>query len=348
MFQDTPTIPAEDVRHVYRALLGREPESDAVASAQAQTPGGLEQLIANVASSTERSGAAAAPAPGRDSRFDGLHPGDEDLLRRHLTTADPEAGFVKNFLGVRTRVAYVDVFANVDGVSYRDIPTVQQDYHAEPIEFVGTLRAIEAGTGPFVVVELGAGWGSWSITAGVVARRLGRPVRLYAVEGSAGKVENMKIHFADNGFDPAEHTLVHAAIGPRDGFALFPQVDVTADWGAVALFSETETERDGYEVVRSISLERLLEDEEVVDLIHFDVQGAEGDVIPVAADLLTRKVRYLVVGTHSRSIEGRIIDALLPRGWDLENEQPAQIGHSLNGSEILHADGTQVWRNKAL
>jgi hypothetical protein len=61
---------------------------------------------------------------------------------------------------------------------------------------------------------------------------------------------------------------------------------------------------------------------------------------------LNSKVAYIVVGTHSRQIEGRIMDTLLATGWILEIERPAIL--SLAGAPVVTVDGVQGWRNPRL
>ena len=341
-------IDEQHIRDAYLGLFNRNPESDAVVTAHAANFNSVADMLRAFVQ-TEEFWCKHPRRTELEMVFDGLAADDEPLLARHLVRSAPEAEFVKNFLGVRTRVSHAGAFASLGGRCFNDIPTRLQDYHAEPVEFVGTLRAIEAGAGPFVGVELGAGWGSWAVTAGHVARKMGRtPIKLYAVEGNDRKIANIRTHMADNGFNPDDHVQVSAVIGARDGFALFPITEATEGWGSSAIFTEEDADRPGYERVRSISLETLLKDEALVDFIHFDVQGAEAEAVAAAIDTLTAKVRYMVIGTHGRTIEGRLIDTLRPRGWILENEQPARNRHGRNGVEILVADGTQVWRNPSI
>lgn len=333
------------VREVYRGVLGREPESDAVVKAHASSGLSLSEALRSTVACQEF---VARFQPHVDLLAHGLSLGDEDLMRRRLAPAPHDPDYINNFIGGRTRAALTTVTRDLGGRVFNDIPTRIGDFVAEPIEYVGTIKAVEAGIGPFVMAELGAGLGTWCVNGGVLARQIRRgPIRLYAVEGSAGRVENLKINFADNGFDPSFHNIHAAVAGAKDGYALFPQIDVLGDWGESALFSETPEPRDGYDMVKSISIPTLLKDEKVVDLIHFDVQGAEADVIGGALDFLTERVRYMVVGTHSREAEFRIIRDLQSHGWRLENEQPARFDRT-NGEEHLRCDGTHVWRNPML
>lgn len=341
-------ITDDDVRNVYRGILGREPESETAIANHRANCANLPDLMRAFLRSEEFTRGRRLRSEA-DALFDGINPDDEALLARHLVVSQPEADFVKNFVGTRTRVSHASAFSQLGGVCYNDIPTRAQDYHAEPIEYVGTLRAIEAGAGAFVGVELGAGWGSWAVTSGHVARRMGRsPIRLYAVEGNDRKIANIRTHFADNGFDPDAHVQIGAVVGASDGYALFPITEATEGWGSSAIFTESGEDRPGYERVRSISLETLLKDEPLVDFIHFDIQGAEADAVAAAIDMLTAKVRYMVIGTHGRVIEGRLIEILQSHGWLLENEQPSRSRRGRNGIGVLIADGTQVWCNPAL
>lgn len=340
-------VSREQIVDAYHFLLGREPESEAVIQSH-ESHQDWSVLRAHFMASSEFRQKFPLKTD-LERLYDGLRPGDEELLRRHLAPSAAEPGFVGNFLGTLMNVEYTESTRQVSGYVYGDIPTVVGDYHAEPIEFIGTLRAIEAGSGPFVAVELGAGWGSWTVTAGHVARRLGRtPIRLYAVEASAGKVLNVRDHFAKNGFDPEEHKIVTAAIGPADGFALFPLVHVVNDYGGQAIFLDGDgavPEREGYETVPCVRLSTLIAKETIVDLIHFDVQGAEREVVADSIGVLNDKVRFIIIGTHLRSIEGALFDLLISNGWHLVNEQPARVGPSANGGEEILVDGTQVWRN---
>lgn len=340
------SVSHDEVLLAYRMLLGRDPESEASVRFHSTAPDWRALRDTFMRSREYR---VTHPRPALDRLYDGVAVDDDALLRRHLEPGESEPGFVRNFLGTRMQAEFTLPTAAMSGYVYDDIPTVVGDYHAEPIEFVGLLKAIEAGSGPFVAVELGAGWGSWSVTAGHVARRCKRgPIRLYAVEAGTARLDNIRQHYRNNGFDPDAHRIIHAAVGPVDGYALFPQVTADDLWGEQAIFlasDEATPQRAGYDVVPSISLGTLLQSEALVDLVHFDIQGAERETIADAIDVLDEKVRFLIVGTHGRVIEGAIMGTLTAHGWWLENEQPARIRSSVHGREEILVDGTQVWRN---
>ncbi len=75
-----------------------------------------------------------------------------------------------------------------------------------------------------------------------------------------------------------------------------------------------------------MSLTTLLAGFARVDIIHCDIQGAEADVISAALPRMTRVVRRIVVGTHSRGIEDRLFGAFLDSGWRIESETACAFG----------------------
>ena len=96
-----------------------------------------------------------------------------------------------------------------------------------------------------------------------------------------------------------------------------------------------------------ISLAAASKDYDRVDLLHIDIQGGEADLIRDCVALLNGKVAYIVVGTHSREIEGQIFATLRAAGWALEIERPAILSLA-NGIPQVTVDGVQGWRNLKL
>jgi hypothetical protein len=96
-----------------------------------------------------------------------------------------------------------------------------------------------------------------------------------------------------------------------------------------------------------IALQTLVAPCRRVDLLHIDIQGGEADFIAGCLSVMNSKVGYLVVGTHSRQIEGRIMDTLLGAKWKLEIERPAIIS-LLGDGPLVTVDGVQGWRNPRL
>lgn len=264
----------------------------------------------------------------------------------------PIDGVFQDIFGSRTKVEYLDRNWHVlSGYVYRSVPRHEEaGLHGTP-EWIGTLRSILEAGDTFTAIELGAGWAPWLIVCDRAARKRGiSRISLTGVEGSAEHHGFMLDNFRANGLDPERHELHHAVAGASDGVALFPRLRVaTDDYGANAVFNDGESAaaatRGELEEIRSISLNTLLAGKDRVDLIHIDIQGHEETVVAAGIDALNRTTRRLVIGTHSRSIEGHLFDLLQQHGWICEFEVPCRLRPSLAGPLELDCDGEQVWRN---
>lgn len=276
-------------------------------------------------------------------------------------TAEP--GFIRDFLGVRTRVG--SMWTGVQHLSGQvlGIP-VPADHHAEAVEWIGLLKSVASAGDRYVAMELGAGWGLWLVAGAAAARRRGiADIRLLAVEGDPDHFTFLEQHFRDNGLVPEQHRLYRAAVGPAAGRARWPKVgDPREDWGSRPLLPATNGEGgvqkdhlgrtfEAFIDVEFLPFGKLLRQEELWDLVHIDVQGTEVELCRSALDLLAARVRRLVIGTHSRKIDGELIELLHGEGWLLEHEKPTRMillppPTPLIGMTIV--DGTQVWRNATL
>lgn len=329
-----------DVRELYEMLLGRQPESEHIIEMHMRQHNSVTSLVRSLCRSEEY---RTRIRSGADRWFDGYRNEELNILRAHLSHSEPEAGFVKDFVGTRMRVKFNSSVSALSGAVFDHLP-VPGDFRVETIEWVGVLKAIETSGPHFVTIELGAGWGPWVVSSGHVARGLGKTVRMYAVEADPGKVPNIALHMTDNGFDPNDHVIFGGIAGHSDGLAYFPVIDAAGNWSGEAVYDKPPNGE--YQELPSISLRTLMKDEQTVDLIHFDIQGAEFDVVEGSIEQLSAKVRWMVIGTHSRFIEGRLINLLLQNNWSLENEQPCRCSYDAGRSHAF-IDGTQVWRNLA-
>lgn len=344
-------IRASDVDFVYRLLLGRNPESLEIVEHWRRTGLPLETLAGNVLKSEEFAARWNARASGLE---DTPVPSSEELalLHRHARAVAGDPDHVTNFLGVRTRIAFLPGLASAGGL-VEGLP-IPWNFHGDLLEWLGSLRAVDEARGRFVAVELGAGWGPWLVSTAVVARRRGiETVHLVGVEADPGKLAFLDAHMRDNGLDPARHTLLEAVVAARDGWARFPvQRDPSQDWGAAAIegtATAVDPSRSGDHLVevKAISLATLLDRFERVDLVHCDIQGDEVRTLDAGFDTLQSKVRRIVIGTHGRDLEEELFRLLAGGGWRLEGEKAcrrAQEGRRIG----LVQDGVQVWANPNL
>lgn len=92
------------------------------------------------------------------------------------------------------------------------------------------------------------------------------------------------------------------------------------------------------------SLSTLMCDIDTVDLIHCDIQGAEADLFASTIELVSAKVKRIIVGSHSFEIDRRLACLFPQHGWDLEGID-ACVMREHDAKPVIVHDGTQVWRN---
>jgi hypothetical protein len=234
-----------------------------------------------------------------------------------------ESGFFFDFLGTRTRTEYLPESCQWLSGKVFGFPEPGATILHEYEEWQGVMRAVREASGSFVCVELGAGWGPWLVSSAFAAKHLGIPdILLIGVDADGSNLEFMKSHFSDNGLDYNQHKFLHAAVAERDA-----RPSLLKPGGA-----------------RLISLKTLLQDLPVVDLIHCDIQFAESRAFAAGIKEVTKRVRRVVIGTHSRKIEDELIEIFRAWSWFLELESPCKYRID-DGLPYLNTDGVQVWRN---
>ena len=228
----------------------------------------------------------------------------------------------------------------------------------ETAEFVGALRSIlDASHSRYRMLECGAGYGTWmAITFAAAAQKRLSDVHVYGIEGDEGHFEFLLEHMADNNIGPNQFTAYKGAVGSDPGFAEWPVVDDPSD-----VYGSRPVGRDGITyhgsrparttTVKIFSLSEILLREPVWDLVHMDIQGGEGDLCRSCISMMSERVRRVVVGTHSRALDGDVMATFHAAGWSLENEKPT-ISHWQDDAATLETmaavDGIQVWRNKQI
>lgn len=302
--------------------------------------------------------APAHPSPLQTYR--GYSDIDVQLLQDFcVSDRSPRSGFIVDFLNVHTRVSSLANSQRLhEGVLNIPVPG---DYHAEAIEYVGLIKSVASARGQFIALELGAGWGPWLVAGAAAARRRGIDViRLCGVEADPQHFDFMVQHFIDNGLNPAAHRLLKAAVGLERGIARWPKIaDAANDWGSrPARMQEGVPDLhdasylgaliDDFIEVDIVPATEILEQETRWDLVHIDVQGWERLICENAIEQLNHRVARLIVGTHSRKLDGDLIELFHREGWILEHEKPSRFTF-VPGVRVLEGmnqvDGTQVWRN---
>jgi FkbM family methyltransferase len=297
----------------------------------------------------QRAQAAKSPFFHYCASFDAI----EVMMRHAVPDLKPTPGYLTNFLGVKIHPKFFPTILGDRAGEVEGVP-IPANWHADIAEWAVALRAIDLSRDSFTMIELGCGWGCWMNNTGVAARRAGRRVHVIGVEGEEGHVAFAEEALATNGFAPDEVTLHRGIAASSNGIALFPRTDRSGEvWGLEPVFGATPEQqaqavRNGtHDVLPMISLADLTGTFARIDLLHIDIQGGEADLIDGCIDLLKQKVAYILIGTHSKQIEGRLYDTLLGHGWRLEMERAAIFGLA-DGKPIVSVDGVQGWRNPVL
>lgn len=232
-------------------------------------------------------------------------------------------------------------FPQHDGKLPLPLPAVSEEY----FEYIDVLESVVAyhkqvpehavPQRPFTMLELGAGFGFWTLTAHAALRQL-RPRAVYEfalMEIDFGKQAMLRQTLALNDVLPSSTRLVHSALGDRDDtdgviqngnvgwyavHACDPKHPEVAEAGCRGKkFLGPKSERDPAEIKKLngavapiTSLPTILAKYNVVDLLDMDVQGAEWTIFSepevgepseatrAAFDALDAKVLRVHIGTH--------------------------------------------------
>jgi FkbM family methyltransferase len=346
----------------YRLLLEREPETEEVIQQALATCRNTEELRSMFLGSAEYATRNANPITYHSTGT----PQQLSIIEEYFNLSpDAMEGFVVNRLGVRTRVS--SLWDEAQQLVGTVIPApVLGDFHGSPAEWIGLLKSVRSATKKFVAMELGAGWGPWLVAGAVAARNNGiKDAFLLAVEADPGHFISLRQHFIDNGLNPEQHRLIHAAVGSQHGWARWPFVESRSDWGSRPIPIETVGSPGSdmtisdylgrrfskYVDIEVMSIVDLLTEQPRWDFLHMDVQGDEAEICQSGLELLSERVHWLVVGTHSRTIEGRVLSMFMANGWVLESEIPVSFVFRPGAptqEAMTERDGTQVWCNPRL
>ncbi len=267
-----------------------------------------------------------------------------------------EPGIIRNFLGTRiTPAVYPSVLTAMAG-TVEPVPH-PGNWHADIAEWAAALRTVALaqahGQTVYRIVELGCGWGCWLTNMGVAARARGLAVDLIGIEGDRYHLQSARDVLQLNGFAPDQFALHHGVAGPKSGKAIFPVHAVEgANWGAEPVFYPPEqtlraAEKDPrVQVLDCFPLDQLSQGQPI-DLLHIDIQGAEYDYVHGNAQAMARHVRRVLIGTHSRILEGQLCAHFLSLGWQMEMERPV-IAPLVHGKPETRIDGVQMWANPGL
>jgi FkbM family methyltransferase len=284
-----------------------------------------------------------------------------------------EPNFSVDFLGARIRAEFVAGLLTYPTPTRWETsyPPVNEDY----LEWIDLLESVVQARGSYTMVELGAGYGRWVVRAAFAVRQYNNlPCRLIAVEAEPLTFRWMDLHFRDNGLDPRDHCLIHAAGSDRTGHALFyigglgaPFDRGPGQWYGQALVKEHDLssayEDDGQYAgfrvrrhksgwrsisIRSVTLKDLMADLDHVDFLDMDIEGHELPVIHAGIGDMDQKVKRVHVGTHSAEIEDALRWIFRQHGWRCLRDYPISPRAETSWGVIEFGNGVQSWVNPRL
>lgn len=240
-----------------------------------------------------------------------------------------------NWLGIRTRREFFDPSLNF--VEW-GLPTASDP---QIFEWIALLDAVMRADKRFAMIELGAGYGRWTVNAARAAELYARlPCVLVAVEAEPTHFRWLAEHCADNQVTAA---LVHAAVAAEAGAVSFG-IGKPREWYGQAIADGTWQPEQTAEV-EAVTLTSLLDGLGPVDLIDMDIQGAEADVIGEALPALG-SVRKLFLETHSEGVEERLRRLLSDAGFTCSVDYACgEQSDTRFGPMSFAGGGTQVWDN---
>lgn len=250
-----------------------------------------------------------------------------------------------------------DILKAADDLEIPWQPALERDH--ECFEWIDLLESVALARESFTFVELGAGYGRWSIRAYHAARTHGLrsdQIRLVTVEAeplhSTWLMQNMSL----NGIGDGTHWHFEGAVSDFDGQAEFMvlqpgEVDrqkQAREWyGQSLLREDNRWEGVGTEHVQVARLRNILSElpaESVIDLVDMDLQGEESRVLKDSTDVLER-VKRLHIGTDTPEEEHAIFETLTGAGWKLLRYYPCKTSVTTTYGDISFVDGVMSWLN---
>jgi FkbM family methyltransferase len=267
--------------------------------------------------------------------------GRDEALRLYAE----EATLVANWVGAVTRREFFATDLNF--VELTPPQALDSDY----LEWVDLIESIVQAGPRYTMIELGAGYGRWTVNAALAVRSLGRSrYRLMAVEAEPTHFAFLRQHCKDNGVGKRRRegslTLIEAAVDRKGGRVEFAVGDPSTWYGqaiADGTWSPKRTKR-----VKAVQLSGLVRKLRSIDLIDLDIQGAERDVIDEAIDDLDATTKRIHVGTHNARVEDGLRHTLDAHGWTCVVDYAAGTTSETPWGPMEFQDGVQSWVNPRL
>jgi FkbM family methyltransferase len=261
--------------------------------------------------------------------------------------------YIRDFLGVKTDpVVNVAWKAHPSGKNLAPhYPVANEHYY----DWLVVLSSVLEAKDQFTMLELGAGWAPWLVRAAYALKQSNPdiPFLLVGVEGDETHYQWMVEHFKANTISPEEHLLVDALVSDKDGIAYFPKLnDPAKDYGASITnkYDKVQAQRGELIEAKTISLDTLLAKiPHNIDLIHMDIQGEEEKVLNSSIELISKRVKKMLIGTHrSSTLHENVRQLMWQHNWLPKYNFDRNSKWATEWGTIQFNDGFQCWINPSL
>lgn len=265
-------------------------------------------------------------------------------------------------------VDYIGAFFIKEGLQEYDLLTDDQTNYREKIqcaypepdeeifEWIDILESVVESKDSFVFVELGAGYGRWSIRAFKAAQVFGIPVdkiNLITVEAERRHSDWLQKNMQLNHIPETILNHVEGAVSNFTGYGEFyvKQPDFKQDLSKQAREWYGQSLAKGNwgatETVKVLRLKDILEQAhfDVIDLIDMDLQGEDPIVLEDSQELFP-KIKKFHIGTDSQK-DAQAIKRVFSKhpSFKLIRSYPVHKKVYTKYGWIKFTDGVQTWVN---
>ena len=276
-----------------------------------------------------------------------------------LTTIDND--FIVDFFGMRISIRYAKYLAQRAGTNIERPPFPDDSIRASFIEYLAVVESIRDCGSIYQMAEIGASYAPFSALCAKLALRKGvSKAILRPVEAAFRGVESIQGNFSDNNLlnEQVDLRVIQAAVVGSYKDVYFPDVECTVDNGAAAQDQSTDLDIRGATLpmikIKGIPLSFVIDSfpyNTPIDLLHIDIQGSELYAVPIDITYLNDMVKRVMLATHSRPIDGIMMETFHRAGWKLIAEEPCEFTYRRDLNEIegmTIKDGAQYWVNESI
>jgi FkbM family methyltransferase len=279
----------------------------------------------------------------------------------------------------------LDTAGLVGGPATTRLPTIEDGEGW--FEMVNWVEAARDARDKYVMVTLGACYAGQAIGAYKALQALNpMPCRLVAVEPEPENCQWIRLNMHHNGIGLDEYWLVPMAISDKNDPVLFPvgspgtgvqncvstnetrsreiyANEIIAAGGAADVLRkllvhnttgitmrlvESESYMGEIKLVSAVTLGDVLGPFDFVDYLECDIQQSEIVVIPPFIDLLKRKVRRILIGTHGKDVHATLHRLFEQHGWDIIFSYAPNSSYTTPLGNFVMNDGVLTVKNPDL